>query len=68
MCGIIKKYVEISRNSKEEKIVRIEYLEYLLEVARSKSISAAAKRLYLSQTSLSAIVNSLEKELNIKIF
>lgn len=48
--------------------MRIEYLEYLLEVARSKSISAAAKRLYLSQTSLSAIVNSLEKELNIKIF
>ena len=48
--------------------MRIEYLEYLLEVARSKSISAAAKRLYLSQTSLSAIVNSLVKELNIKIF
>ena len=48
--------------------MRIEYLEYLLEVAHSKSISAAAKQLYLSQTSLSAIVNSLEKELNIKIF
>ena len=56
------------KRSKGETCMRIEYLEYLLEVARSKSISAAAKRLYLSQTSLSAIVNSLEKELNIKIF
>lgn len=48
--------------------MRIEHLEYLLEVARCKSISAAAKRLYLSQTSLSGIINALEKELNVKLF
>lgn len=48
--------------------MRIEHLEYLLEVTRCRSISAAAKRLYLSQTSLSGIINTLEKELNVKLF
>lgn len=48
--------------------MRTEYLEYLLEVARTKSISAAAKKLFIGQTTLSAIVNSVENELNVKIF
>ena len=48
--------------------MRTEYLEYLLEVARTKSISAAAKKLFIGQTTLSAIINSVENELNVKIF
>ncbi|NCE64990.1 LysR family transcriptional regulator [Pseudoflavonifractor sp. 524-17] len=48
--------------------MRTEYLEYLLEVARTRSISAAAKKLFIGQTTLSAIINSVENELNVKIF
>lgn len=48
--------------------MRIEHLNYLVEVAKHKSISTAAKKLYISQTGLSAIINSIEAELNIKLF
>ena len=48
--------------------MHVEYLQYLVEVSNSSSISAAAKKLYLSQTSLSAIISSLEKDLNITFF
>lgn len=48
--------------------MHIEYLQYLVEVSNTGSISAAAKKLYLSQTSLSAIIASLEKDLNITFF
>lgn len=48
--------------------MHVEYLQYLVEVSNCSSISAAAKKLYLSQTSLSAIISSLEKELNITFF
>lgn len=48
--------------------MRIEHLQFLAEVAKTKSISTAAKKLYISQTGLSAIINSIETELNIQIF
>ena len=48
--------------------MRIEHLNYLVEVAKHKSISTAAKKLYISQTGLSAIINSIEAELNIQLF
>ncbi|MCI9512159.1 MAG: LysR family transcriptional regulator [Oscillibacter sp.] len=48
--------------------MRTEHLAYLLEVARCKSISEAAQKLYVGQTTLSAIISSIESELNIKIF
>lgn len=48
--------------------MRIEHLNCLVEVAKCKSISTAAKKLYISQTGLSAIINSIEAELNIKLF
>lgn len=48
--------------------MHVEYLQYLLGVSNCSSISAAAKKLYLSQTSLSAIIASLEKDLNITFF
>ena len=48
--------------------MRIEHLYFLVEVEKCRSISTAAKKLYISQTGLSAIINSLEAELNIKLF
>lgn len=48
--------------------MKIEHLYYLREIANSKSISAAAKRLYIGQTTLSAIIKSIEEELDIRIF
>ena len=48
--------------------MRIEQLEYLLAIANSGSISAVAKRLYISQTTLSTMVQSIEAELGSEIF
>lgn len=48
--------------------MRIYDLECLLIVARAKSISKAAKELFVGQTTLSAIIRSLEKELSVQLF
>lgn len=43
-------------------------LKYVLEAARVKNITEAAKNLYISQPSLTAAIHELEDELKIKIF
>ena len=48
--------------------MRVEQLEYLLAIANNGSISAVAKRLYISQTTLSTMVQSVEQELGKEIF
>lgn len=48
--------------------MRLEHLRYLLEIDKYHSISAAAQKLYLGQTTLSAIVKSMEQELGFAIF
>lgn len=48
--------------------MRIEYLQYVLEVARAGSISAAAKNLWMGQTTLSAAIQSVEQELELTLF
>lgn len=48
--------------------MRISHLKYLIEVDKHHSISAAAQELYLGQTTLSAIVRSLENELGFRVF
>lgn len=44
------------------------HLEYMLEVAKCQSISKAAKKLYLSQPSLSASIAALEEEIGVPLF
>jgi DNA-binding transcriptional LysR family regulator len=46
----------------------IQQCKYILEIARIGSFSEAAKQLFIAQSSLSAAVKSLERELNIPIF
>ena len=46
----------------------IQQCKYVLEIARIGSFSEAAKQLFIAQSSLSAAVKSLERELNIRIF
>lgn len=48
--------------------MRLEYFQYLLEIKRTRSISSAAKALHIGQTTLSAIVKSVESELGYSIF
>lgn len=48
--------------------MRIEVLQYILEIAREGSISKVAKQNHLQQTTLSAAVNTAETELGIKLF
>ena len=48
--------------------MRIENLQYVLEVTRAGSISAAAKKLWIGQTTLSAAIQTVEKELGMELF
>ena len=48
--------------------MKIEHLNYLREVEKCKSISAAAKKMYIGQTTLSAIIKSIEEELGVRLF
>ena len=48
--------------------MRLEQLQYIIEIEKTGSISKAAENLYLTQPSVSAGVSALEKELKFKIF
>lgn len=48
--------------------MRIEQLDYILEVANKGSIGVAADSLYITQQSLSQSIKNLEKELGITLF
>ncbi len=48
--------------------MKLEYFHYLLEVHRHHSISAAARKLHINQTTLSAIIKSAEEEIGFPIF
>lgn len=52
----------------KENTMKLEHFHYLLEVRRLHSISAAARKLQLNQTTLSAIIRSAEKEIGFPIF
>lgn len=46
----------------------LQQLKYVIEVANRGSMNEAAKRLFISQPSLSNAIKDLEEELNITIF
>lgn len=48
--------------------MQLQQLRYIVEVAKTGNISAAAKKLFLSQPSLSQQIMKLEKELGIPLF
>ncbi|WP_284037618.1 LysR family transcriptional regulator [Neobacillus sp. 114] len=48
--------------------MRIEQLIYLIEIAKCGSISSAAEQLHISQPGISQAVDSLEEEMNTKLF
>lgn len=48
--------------------MNLEQLKYIVEISESGSISAAAKKLHVSQPNISQAILGLEKEFNIKIF
>lgn len=48
--------------------MHLENYHYLLEIDRHKSISSAARALHLPQTTLSSIINAVERELGFSIF
>lgn len=48
--------------------MRIDHLNDLIEIDRCRSISGAAQKLYLGQTTLSSILKNVESEVGFKIF
>lgn len=47
--------------------MRIETLGYLVDIAQTQSLNISARRLFISQPSLSKAIKSLENELNIQL-
>lgn len=48
-------------------LVKIEHLRYFVEVARCQSINKAAKKLLVSQPTVSSIIKNLERELGFQL-
>lgn len=48
--------------------MRLEQFQYVVEIARYKSMSKAAKKLFITQPSLSIAIQNLEEELGYQIF
>lgn len=48
--------------------MRLEHLQYLVEIDNQRSITRAAKMLYTTQPALSVVVSGLERELGFPIF
>lgn len=48
--------------------MKLEFLEYIITTAQCSSITAAAERLYLKQTTLSAAIKNVETQTGITIF
>lgn len=48
--------------------MKLETLEYIVTTSQCSSITAAAEKLFLSQTSLSSAIRSIEAEVGIQIF
>lgn len=47
--------------------MRLEQLEYFVEISVSKSITTAAENLFISQSALSRSIKALEEELNVEL-
>lgn len=54
--------------SKEDIIMSIEQLKYIVSVAKYRSFSLAAEHLFISQSAISQSIIRLENELNIQLF
>ncbi len=48
--------------------MRIDYLYYLLVIDKNRSITGAARELYMTQTGLTSILNRVEEELGTQVF
>lgn len=48
--------------------MRLEQLQQIIEIEKQRSISKAAKALFMGQPSLSGSLNSLESEIGVRIF
>ena len=48
--------------------MQVEHLRYLLDIYNLRSISAAAHYLHIAQTTLSAVIKSVEDELGFSVF
>lgn len=58
----------MSTQPQEVGTIRLEQLQYCLEAANCRTISKAAKRLYITQSSLSTAIQNLEDEVGFQIF
>lgn len=61
-------WYRVSLRNTEEEIMNLKQLQYFLEFSKSKNITQAAKRLYITQQGMSKAIHSLENELGYMLF
>ncbi|WP_232204116.1 helix-turn-helix domain-containing protein [Slackia piriformis] len=53
---------------RKEDVVKLQQLKYLVTVAECGSITEAARRLFVSQPSITASIRDLEREMGVTVF
>jgi DNA-binding transcriptional LysR family regulator len=67
-CGCISAMRDAIEKTKGETKMTLQQLKYVIEVVNSGSINEAARKLFVSQPSLSNAIKELEAEIGIEIF
>ena len=62
IMSVVNSFWEVRR------MLKLEHFQYIAQIAKSGSISAAAEALYLSQPYLSKEIREIERELGVKLF
>lgn len=68
ILGVLKRLEAENQNRKRGERMTLTQIQYVLAVAETGTISAAAKRLFIAQPSLTASIKELENELQVTLF
>lgn len=68
ILGVLKRLEAETKNRKRGERMTLTQIQYVLAVAETGTISAAAKRLFIAQPSLTASIKELENELQVTLF
>jgi DNA-binding transcriptional LysR family regulator len=65
---MLKVYIYPSSKQKGRTAMNMKQMEYIIAVAEEGGVTEAAKKLYISQPSLSQVIQTVEKEIGVPLF